>query len=339
MGDIFTIPIDEGRCGVGQIAVDRNEEPYIGIRDLVVDGKALDDGIVATAAPLLAALSSDGELYVGHWPIIGNRTDNLDGMPQPASKFEQYGTMHLESRDPSVSRPATERELEVLRYRNVVAPVRLEKAPKAYHGGASGTSATANSRRSTRSRRPGWSRCGPDGTVHDGRWGAASLVDPAPRIASFPWTWRTSGRPLEPTARRNGGTPPRDWTDTTSGPRAPGTLRFSGHHRRMGGDPAVGGRVQLAQMVSTVRMKRHFRFDGRREVETEFAYRNFQDRDARVMELCMIELPLGNMILLDAASEIAAGIALIESLTSGDAFESFLEVFDRPNVQDDFNLS
>ena len=57
------------------------------------------------------------------------------------------------------------------------------------------------------------------------------------------------------------------------------------------------------------------------------------------MELCMIELPLGNMILLDAASEIAAGIAVIESLTSGDAFESFLEVFDRPNVQDDFNLS
>ena len=86
-------------------------------------------------APLqFAALTLDAKIHHGDWPIIGNRKENIGTIPQPWFKVWVEGQTYVEARDRSVIRPATTEEATALRLRTVVAPVRLEKALKAFHG-------------------------------------------------------------------------------------------------------------------------------------------------------------------------------------------------------------
>jgi hypothetical protein len=89
---------------------------------------------VNTAKLLFAALSLDAKIYHGHWPIVGNVKKNLKRIPQPVFKIDQGGRMYLESRDSSIYRPASNSQAERLRYRTIVAPIRLENALKALCG-------------------------------------------------------------------------------------------------------------------------------------------------------------------------------------------------------------
>lgn len=134
VGDVFLVPIDESRRGIGQIAGDWKGELYVVIFDAVYDGENVDPNSVNSATPLFAALSLDAKIHNGDWRIIGNVTENLDGIPQPVFKVNQDGEVFLESRDRSATRQASSEEAESLRLRTVVAPVRLEKALKAYNG-------------------------------------------------------------------------------------------------------------------------------------------------------------------------------------------------------------
>ncbi len=134
IGDIFQIPIDESRFGVGQIAGAWKGELYVIIYDGLFSEKYFDSESVIGAKPLFAALSMDAKIYHGDWPIIGNVTKNLEHIPQPVFKIDQGGQVFLESRDRSVSRLASSSEAGRLRLRTVVAPVRLENALKAHSG-------------------------------------------------------------------------------------------------------------------------------------------------------------------------------------------------------------
>ena len=134
VGDVFLVPIDGSRRGIGQIAGDWKGELYVVIFDAVYGDENVDPKSVVTATPLFAALSLDAKIHNGDWRIIGNVTENLDGIPQPVFKVNQDGEVFLESRDRSANRQASSKEAEALRLRTVVAPVRLEKALKAYNG-------------------------------------------------------------------------------------------------------------------------------------------------------------------------------------------------------------
>lgn len=134
IGDVFLIPVDESRFGIGQIAGDWKGELYIVIFDVVHRSDAVDSASVASEQPLFAALSLDAKIHNGDWRIIGNLTENLDRIPQPVFKVNQDGQVFLESRDRSITRPASHFETEALRFRTVVAPVRLENALKAAQG-------------------------------------------------------------------------------------------------------------------------------------------------------------------------------------------------------------
>ncbi|MCQ4631136.1 immunity 26/phosphotriesterase HocA family protein [Shinella sp. CPCC 100929] len=134
VGDVFLIPIDGSRFGIGQIAGDWIGELYIVIYDAVHSTEDVDPNSVASEQLLLAALSLDAKIHCGDWRIIGNVTDNLDRIPQPVFKVNQDGQVFLESRDRSITRPASRSESETLRLRTVVAPVRLENALKALKG-------------------------------------------------------------------------------------------------------------------------------------------------------------------------------------------------------------
>jgi hypothetical protein len=132
-GDVFLVPLDGQRYGIGQLAGDWKGELYVVIYDKVVSRDASADDI--NGADLqLAALTLDAKFHHGDWPVIGNRQDNLPGLPQPWFKVGVDGQTHIEARDRSVTRKATPSEEAKLRHRTVVAPVRIENALKALHG-------------------------------------------------------------------------------------------------------------------------------------------------------------------------------------------------------------
>lgn len=134
IGDVFLLPIDGSRFGIGQIAGDWKGELYVVIYDAVYASGEVDPKNVLSEEPLFAALSLDAKIHHGDWRIIGNVTENLDGFPQPVFKVDHDGKVFLISRDRSVFRPASDLEAGALRLRTVVAPVRLENALKALHG-------------------------------------------------------------------------------------------------------------------------------------------------------------------------------------------------------------
>jgi hypothetical protein len=134
VGDVFLVPIDHSRFGIGQIAGDWNGELYIIIYDTIYGSDDVDPVSVLYGRPLFAALSLDAKIHCGDWQIIGNVKDNLDQIPQPTFKVNQGAQVFLETRDRSVTRRASDSESRDLRLRTVVAPVRIENALKAWQG-------------------------------------------------------------------------------------------------------------------------------------------------------------------------------------------------------------
>ena len=133
VGDVFLVPLDGERYGIGQLAGDWKGELYVVIYDKVVshDASPADiDGAELT----FAALTLDAKLHHGDWLVVGNRRDNLPDIPQPWFAVGVGGETHIEARDRSVTRRATSAEAAGLRNRTVVAPVRIERATKAFHG-------------------------------------------------------------------------------------------------------------------------------------------------------------------------------------------------------------
>ena len=133
VGDVFLIPIEGDRYGIGQVAGDWKGELYLVVYDREVSINASPNEIDG-AFLQFATLSLDAKLHNGDWPIIGSRQDNIEGIPQPWFKVGYNEQTYVEARDRSVFRPATATEEARLRLRTVVAPVRLEKALKARHG-------------------------------------------------------------------------------------------------------------------------------------------------------------------------------------------------------------
>ncbi len=133
VGDVFVLPLDEGRYGIGQLAGDWKGELYIVIYDKIVSANAVP--LDVNDAPIaFAALTLDAKLHRGDWHIVGNHRENLKTIPQPWFKVSVEGRPYVESRDRSVTRPASAEENTLLRLRTVVAPVRLENALKASYG-------------------------------------------------------------------------------------------------------------------------------------------------------------------------------------------------------------
>lgn len=134
VGDVFAIPISESDVGIGLVAGDWKGELFLVVFEGRFDREGVDPGIVMVAKPLLAALSLDAKLYRGEWPVLDHLPEAAGRMPQPNFKVEEGGRTFMESRDRTITRPATASEIEHLRYRTVVAPVRLEKALQAFYG-------------------------------------------------------------------------------------------------------------------------------------------------------------------------------------------------------------
>ncbi|TWT34166.1 Imm26 family immunity protein [Blastopirellula retiformator] len=134
-GDVFLVPIDITRVGLGQIVDVLPSELYVVIYANAWNvSSPPSPGDVVGQVVLFASLTLDAKLYHGDWAIIGNVTENLVNIKLPLSKVRISGEMHIESHDGSWSRSATPKEADQLSFRKTVAPIRLEKALKAQYG-------------------------------------------------------------------------------------------------------------------------------------------------------------------------------------------------------------
>lgn len=138
VGDVFVVPVDDGRAAVGQIVggFGRNAY-YFAIFDSVmpIDIATSRAAETATAPVLFLALSMDAKLHAGHWLIVGQAPVSAH-IPLPAFKESVGSPTQFEVVDYSGTRrrPATRTEADALPNRKVVAPVRLEKALRASLG-------------------------------------------------------------------------------------------------------------------------------------------------------------------------------------------------------------
>ena len=134
VGDVFYIPIDSERNVVGQIVSDYKGELFCVIYDLINTSPELSVEAVDCADIILFAITLDAKLWHGHWPIIGNRKENLNSIPKPKFKIETLTGYKVEDLTGQTIRRASKLDKAKLAYKTVVAPIRLEKAVKAYYG-------------------------------------------------------------------------------------------------------------------------------------------------------------------------------------------------------------
>ncbi|HEV2251351.1 MAG TPA: Imm26 family immunity protein [Candidatus Limnocylindria bacterium] len=137
VGDVFTVPIDDSRIGIGQIVGAYGKDAYyFAIFDATASPREqLDLGKAIDQRVLFLALSLDAKLAAGHWTVVGSQPVR-DDMPLPAFKEVVGSPDRVDVVDFSGERrrPAGASEADLLPNRKVVAPVRLEKALRAKHG-------------------------------------------------------------------------------------------------------------------------------------------------------------------------------------------------------------
>nr|WP_316015265.1 hypothetical protein [Roseobacter sp. HKCCA0434] len=109
-------------------------ELYVCVFDKMVETNVIDVRELDFLNLALLALTLDAKIFHGSGPIIGNYTGNISAIPQPAFKVRQSGVIYIESRDRSLTRIATQTELEVLRNRTISSPAVVEKAAQSYFG-------------------------------------------------------------------------------------------------------------------------------------------------------------------------------------------------------------
>lgn len=136
-GDVFLIPIDEHRNGVGQIgAIVNTAHSYFAIFDAVVEAGDQPDVRSILSRPLLfLALSMDAKILNGTWPVVGSYLV-VSNIPFPAYKVELHEPNNFYVSDylDTKHRKATKTEASLLRYRTISSPIGVEKALQAHHG-------------------------------------------------------------------------------------------------------------------------------------------------------------------------------------------------------------
>ncbi|MCC3271701.1 immunity 26/phosphotriesterase HocA family protein [Arthrobacter zhangbolii] len=136
-GDIFTIPLGDGRVSVGQVISSFHSAYYIVVRDFAVrvDELPLRLPEALGAEPVLAGLTFDALIGHGHWKVVDNGpVDGKKYLPAYKTGTAEMGNCMIEDFKGEVWRPATAVEAEIIPFRENTAPIRFEKAMKAHMG-------------------------------------------------------------------------------------------------------------------------------------------------------------------------------------------------------------
>lgn len=140
-GDVFLVPTDEGRYGVGQVAAEyRRQLLYLVVFEEVVTDPEDVDGIieiVGRGEVAFLSLSFDSMIYAGMWPLVAN-VQVSGNVKLPAYRVvERVGDeacVVVEDALGERSRPATKDEAKNLPGFTSRAPIRFKKALRAKLG-------------------------------------------------------------------------------------------------------------------------------------------------------------------------------------------------------------
>jgi len=138
-GDIFTLPLGDGRVALGQVVGKyKRSALYVIIFDTGAPEDAvqsLDLSEVTGTQPLLARMTFDARFRPGMWQIVGNRTPNQRGL-LPAFSFgsDDYDGVQVTNFDGTRMRPARGNEATDVPRLVIDAPIALEKAARAHYG-------------------------------------------------------------------------------------------------------------------------------------------------------------------------------------------------------------
>ena len=235
IGDVFTVPVDSERVGVGQVVATYKKDGYFfAIFDRAYSRASMPVlGEAIRGRLLFLALSLDAKIAAGHRQIIGNGPVASD-LPLPAFK-EVVGTPdQVDAVDCSGERRrrATDDAAALLPDRTVLSPARWRKrfAPS-----------TVSSRGTTCSR--GWSpskrRCPPGCSDSLQVEGPSRMADPPSRVPDRLWKSR---------ARHTRGYRPDRYAAPNSNPSCGAT---GGSRRTRDGQPAVPAMARRLALVVT----------------------------------------------------------------------------------------
>jgi hypothetical protein len=137
LGDVFAIPLDGNRAGIGQVVATYGQGAfYFAIFDLLVHPDAAEASIdeALTADLLFLAPSLDSRLPVPYLTVIGSRPVR-PGLPLPAHReIDGDNLVQVVDYSGRRRRPATDEEARRLQNRRFVAPLRLARALRATAG-------------------------------------------------------------------------------------------------------------------------------------------------------------------------------------------------------------
>ena len=85
IGDVFTVPLDEARVGLGQVVAKYERDGYYFaiFKRAYPRARVPGAGAVAEDEVVFLALSLDAKLWVGDWRIVGRASVPV-GLPLPA---------------------------------------------------------------------------------------------------------------------------------------------------------------------------------------------------------------------------------------------------------------
>lgn len=137
VGDVFTIPVDDRRVGIGQVfAIYEKKSYFMAVFDRVVAVESLPEVMTeALGDPVVfVTCSFDARFIRGGWKVIANSPVS-PSIPFPAYR-ELYGLSRVMVVDYSGTRKrkATPQEAEELSDRTMVTPIVLERALRAHVG-------------------------------------------------------------------------------------------------------------------------------------------------------------------------------------------------------------
>lgn len=136
VGDVLAIPLSDDEVGVGYVVAEYGEAYafYVMLYPKTYPSTDAIDERATGDTPVMYGLTYDSKVFVGHWTVVGNVPPDVTALPLPAAKVGMRGETWVEDYTGSQRRIATAEERELLRFRTVVAPMRLEKALRAYAG-------------------------------------------------------------------------------------------------------------------------------------------------------------------------------------------------------------
>jgi len=132
-GDIFFIPVNE-KNAVAFIASHFSREFYIAVYDVLVTDFSEAQKVVKECDPVFLCLTFDAFLVLKKWTVVGSMEDHIGKIPRPSFKVGINGQIHVVSMYDERSRPATDGEIEQLRFRGTVTPKVVDMAIKARFG-------------------------------------------------------------------------------------------------------------------------------------------------------------------------------------------------------------